>query len=399
MRSRLGTCVLLLSLAPGLAHALEFVDGQLQLHGFASQAVVATSDNRLFGNSADTSFDFTELGLNASYQVEPSLLVAGQILARRAGEMYDGTPSLDYGLVDYRFLSETTHHLGVRVGRIKNPFGLYNETRDVPFTRPGIFLPQVIYYDKVRNLLLSYDGAMFYGDLFTETGNLSLNLGFGQSVIDDNVEWAYFADDPDGQLEGRGGINWGIGSLWFSTPAETLKLGLSGIVTQMDYDAGPESYLESGSIDVVDWVASLQYNAADWTISAEYSRTPTRWNDFGELFPFKDQVMEGYYLQGAYRLLPSLELMVRYEEGFANRQDRDGRAFSALTGGITPRFDFFSKIGTIGLRWDIRPNIMLRLEAQQHDGTFHLSVRENPPPPDDLVREWDLFAASISLRF
>jgi hypothetical protein len=397
MRTRLSIAVLLAWMTPSAAPGLEFVDGKLQVHGFASQAVVKSTDNNYFGDSPDTSFDFTEIGLNASYQSTPNLLFSGQLLVRRAGEMYDGTPSLDYGLVDFSPVSDTEKRLGVRLGRIKNPFGLYNETRDVPFTRPGIFLPQVIYYDKVRNLLLSYDGIMFYGDRYLDQGNLSLNLGVGQSVIDNNVEWAYLGGDFEGSLEGDG-INWGIGSLWFSTPADDLKLGLSAIVTEMAFNAGPESPLSSGTIDVFDWVASFQYNAADWTISAEYSRAPTRWNDLGPFFPFKDQVMEGYYLQGAYRLRPNLEIMARYEEGFANRKDRDGRGFSDLTGGITPRSDFFSKILTAGLRWDINPNIMFRLEYQRHDGTYALSIRENPDP-GDLVREWDVFAASISVRF
>jgi hypothetical protein len=397
MRTRLCVAALLTCLAPSRAPALELVDGKLQVHGFASQAVLKSTDNNYFGNSPGTSFDFTEIGLNASYQSTPSLLFSGQLLVRRAGEMYDGTPSLDYGLVDFTPISDTERRLGVRLGRIKNPFGLYNETRDVPFTRPSIFLPQVIYYDKIRNALLSYDGIMFYGDRYLEQGNLSLNLGVGQSVIDDNVEWAYLGDDLEGDLSAEG-INWGIGSLWFSTPADELKLGLSAILTETEFDADPESFLTPGTINVFDWVASFQYNAADWTISAEYSRAPTRWNDLGPYFPFEDQVLEGYYLQGAYRLRPNLEIMTRYEEGFANRHDRDGRELSDLTGGTTPRSDFFSKIWTLGLRWDLDPNIMFRLEFQRHDGTYALSIRENPDP-GDLVREWDVFAASVSVRF
>jgi hypothetical protein len=90
--------------------------------------------------------------------------------------------------------------------------------------------------------------------------------------------------------------------------------------------------------------------------------------------------------------------MLRYEEGFADRNDRSGKQASALTGGITPPFDFYSKIFTAGVRWDILPNLMLRVEYQHHQGTFHLSIRENPDP-SQLVESWDLFAASISVRF
>jgi hypothetical protein len=397
MLNRASTLALLAAVVSTPAAALNFRDGTVQIHGFASQALVRTSANRWFGDSPDTSFDFTEIGINASYQSTPNLLFSGQVLVRRAGDMYDGTPTLDYGLVDFTLASDTEKRLGVRLGRIKNPFGLYNETRDVPFTRPGIFLPQVIYYDKVRNSLLSYDGIMLYGERYSDVGNLSLNLGAGQSIVDDNFEWAYFGADYDGELRADG-VNWGIGSLWFNSPSDALKLGFSAILTDMEYDAGPYSPLESGSINVFDWVASFQYNAADWTISSEYSQAPTRWADFGPYFPFEKQVLEGYYLQGAYRILPNLEIMARYEEGYGDRNDRSGRTLSDLTGGFTPAFDFHTKVWTLGLRWDINPYIMFRLEAQRQDGTYALSIRENPDPTA-LVREWDVFAASISVRF
>ena len=105
--------------------------------------------------------------------------------------MYDGTPSLDYGLIDLTLNETDTRLLGVRLGRLKNPLGLYNETRDVPFTRPSVFLPQSVYFDKVRNLILSTDGLMFYGDYRTRYGNFSLTLGGGQAVTDVNLEWVF----------------------------------------------------------------------------------------------------------------------------------------------------------------------------------------------------------------
>ncbi len=171
----------LLTLHPLSSKAAESVWTSLQLHGFAAQAVLGTSDNRWFARYDGASFDFTEVGLNASLRPQPWLLLAGQVLARRAGEMYDGTPAIDFALADVSLLSTPRQRAGLRLGRIKNPLGLYNETRDVPFTHPGIFLPQVVYFDKVRNLVLSTDGAMLYGETDTALGTLSLNLQGGQS--------------------------------------------------------------------------------------------------------------------------------------------------------------------------------------------------------------------------
>lgn len=369
---------------------------RLQIHGFASTTMVNTTANNYYGRGEDWTVDFTELGLNASYQLNQRILLAAQALGRRAGKMYDGSPSLDYALADLSILSATDHSVGLRLGRIKNPLGLYNETRDVPFTRPGIFLPQTVYYDKVRNLLLSSDGAMLHAESFGALGNLSLVVGGGQAVVDENVEWTYLGYDYPGKME-PDGVTW-IGSLWYGTADERYRAGLSGAKGRMRYDPQVNSPLGAGEIDYFYWVASLQYNSEDVTLSAEYSQVPVEWRNFGPVFPFENQTAEGYYLQAAYRLRPDLELMVRYDEGYADRNDRGGQRSSDLTGGMTPRFDFFTKILTAGIRWDVFPNLMLRAEYQRHDGTLATSIRENPDP-GQLRRHWDAFALSVSVRF
>ena len=48
---------------------------------------------------------------------------------------------------------------------MKNPFGLYNEARDVIWTRPSVLLPQSIYFDSLalREIELASDGGILYG--------------------------------------------------------------------------------------------------------------------------------------------------------------------------------------------------------------------------------------------
>jgi len=365
----------------------------LQVHGFASQAAVRTSDNRFFGNSPETSFEFTEIGVNASLPLNSHTLLSGQLLARRAGEMYDGTPDLDYGLADVTLASSEEQRSGVRIGRLKNPLGIYNETRDVPFTRPGIFLPQTVYYDKIRNLVLSLDGLMLYGETYTNLGTMSLTVGGGRPLLDDNVEWTFLRNDYDGEFEPDGIMK--LARLWYAMPGEQLKFGLSGTMLSLQFDPGQHSPLRAGTTSIFYWVASIQYDAEDWTLTAEYAREPLEWRDY-VVIPNLKTTVEGYYLQGTYRVRPNVELLLRYEEGFANRNDRDGVRSSALTG--TPPFTYFSKIWTAGLRWDINRQWMVRAEYQRHHGTFVLSFRENPDP-SRLSEHWNLFAVQAAFRF
>ena len=369
---------------------------RLQIHGFASVTGIQTSANRFLGSTRQGSVNFIEVALNASYQFNPRVLFSGQVLARRAGSLANGSPVLDYGLVDVTLAETVTRRFGVRVGRIKNPLGLYNETRDVPFTRPSIFLPQVIYFDKLRNLILSTDGVMFYGDVATRYGDFSLTLGGGQSVLDENVEWAFLGGNYPGKFE-PDGLAW-VGSLWYSAFHERLRLGLSGINSSLAYRpgrSGPD--LPAGRTDITDLILSAQYNAEHWTLTSEYSGLPLQWQGFGPFFPYRKMTGEGYYLQGTYRVMPKVDLVLRYEEGFADRRDRNGVRASTAVGGLVPSSDYFSKVWTFGVRWDIDPHVMLRADYERHQGTYTISSRENDPAA--LVKDWDLFALQIAVRF
>ena len=391
------TFAALAALATSVLAGDSFWD-QIQIHGFGSQAAVRTSDNRWFGNSPDTSFDFTELALNVSARVDPKLLFSAQVLFRRAGDMYNGDPVLDYGLADLTLHSSAEGRFGVRLGRIKNPLGIYNETRDVPFTHPGIFLPQVVYYDRVRNLLLSTDGGMLYGDSYNSFGNLSLTIGTGQAVIDENVEWAYVNGDFDGDMKPNG--NTWISSFWYTNPSERLKIGLSAAALSIKFepDSMPYQSLGAGKTDIIYWILSAQYNAEKWTMTAEYAREPLQWRGYGPFFPDREVTSEGYYLQGTYRVRPNLELLARYEEGFPDKDDRSGRKGEVATGGFLPANFGFSKTLTAGIRWDINPYWMLRAEYAYNNGTFILSWRENPDF-GDLARYWNLFSVQVAFRF
>lgn len=369
-------------------------NGNVQLHGFASQGAVQTSANRFYGDSPDTSFDFTEIGLNASWRLSPQLLLAGQVLSRRAGDMSDGSPELDFALADITLSSGDTHRAGLRLGRMKNRLGLYNETRDVPFTRPSIFLPQVVYFDKVRNLVLSTDGAQLYADSYQPFGTLSATLATGLPVIDENVEAALLVGDLPGEIEHR--ENSWLASLWYHSPAERIKLGISGVTMalQQDWNLTPAT----PTVDLVYWIASAQYNGPNWTFSAEYMGLPGRWRDYAPARMDRNQTSEGYYGQLTYRLNPPLELMLRYEEGFADRDDRDGSEIQRLTLGMVPSRASASRILSLGLRWDISRQWMLRAEYQRHNGNFILSELENPDF-QRFEKHWDLFAVQAAFRF
>jgi len=111
-----------------------------------------------------------------------------------------------------------------------------------------------------------------------------------------------------------------------------------------------------------------------------------------------DAAAEGYFAQLAWDVKENVSLLVRYGEGFADRNDRSGKDFSGMTFGMAPAHSRYSKIWTTGVRWDATRNLMLRAEYQRHNGTFVLSSKENPDPRS-TDPDWDLFSLEASYRF
>lgn len=130
-KSIIGIFIVLLGYPPHAA-ALDLGIGDWQAHGFVSQGYTLTSDYNFFGHSrGDGSLDFTEIGVNFSGHLQPNLLLAAQGLYRSTGGSDQESFRLDFANLDYHLSIGERATAGVRLGRVKNPFGLYNEARDV----------------------------------------------------------------------------------------------------------------------------------------------------------------------------------------------------------------------------------------------------------------------------
>lgn len=374
------------------AYALEGPD-TLQIHGFASQAFIYTSDNNFFGDTQDGSFEFTELGLNASIRPIPDLQISSQILSRRAGEGDDGGVRLDYGLVDYSLFFKETGGLGIRIGRIKNPFGLYNDTRDVAFTRPSIFLPQSIYFDRTRNLALSSDSMIAYGERRIDFGNLFFELGLGYPDVDDiEIESSLLSGDRPGSLDDK--ISY-IGKLLFEQDEGRIRFGISTVILNLEYKPlGSADPFRAGTIRFIPVVLSAQYNAESWSLSSEFARRRIEFEDLVAI-PDAQLTGESFYIQAAYQFLNDMEGLVRYDILYQNRDDRRGER---LTARGLPNHAGFAKDWTFGLRWDITESLMSRVEYHYVDGTAWLPVLDNIGL-SSTKRYWDMFAILLSYRF
>ncbi|WP_328986444.1 hypothetical protein [Thiorhodovibrio winogradskyi] len=377
----------------------------LQIHGFATQGLSATSANRLFGNSPDVSFKLRELGLNLSTRPTPDLLLSAQILSRTAGDVDNGDLRLDYGFLDYAFRQSFEDKWGLRLGRVKNPIGIYNETRDVDFTRPGILLPQSIYLDRARSILMSSDAAFLYGEQRLGPGTASLNMGYGTPQADDEEleRSMLLGRDWAGHLRGEASR---LGRILYQMDSGWL-FGLTLGEARMDFNArGSDApLLSDGAITLGYQLLSLQYERPDWSLTAEFLRQTKKTRGFGPLLEDGNTAGDNYYIQLIRRLSERLQLLLRYEEGYvdnADKQGKDAAAHSKLLQSLglpgVARHNLYGIDWTLGLRWDPAPNWVVKTEYHRIKGTMWVPFTENPSI-EAMEENWDLFLFTVGYWF
>ncbi|HET8706674.1 MAG TPA: hypothetical protein VFM46_10265, partial [Pseudomonadales bacterium] len=154
--------------------------------GFVSQSGIYTSDNSFFGADTDNrvSGEFSENGIIATGAFFDKFDFATQIISRRQGTLANGNPKIDYLQVLYRFDETMNYNQALKLGRFKTPLGFYNETREVPFTRSSIILPQGLYWEKVRNMRSFINGAQYMLDYRSGLSEYYLRASYGQLQVD-----------------------------------------------------------------------------------------------------------------------------------------------------------------------------------------------------------------------
>ncbi|MFO1433067.1 MAG: porin [Candidatus Competibacteraceae bacterium] len=370
----------------------------LQFHGFASQGYSLTSENNFFGQSQnDGSFDYTEVGANASWLPFNHLQLSGQLLFRRAGETDPHSLRMDYGFLDYTVLSDETNRWGLRLGRVKIPTGFYNETRDVAFTRPSILLPQSIYPDSIRSLSLSSDGLYVYGERRSEYGDFFLSLGAGYpQAIDRELEPFFFGEKLPGKFESKPSY---ISRLLYEWNGGQIRAAVTYFRANLDYNSSGAPFpddVPSGSLRIQPWIFSLQYNAEHWSLTGEYSLRKLNSQGFGQ--SSNTVLQESYYIQGSYRFSPQWEVLLRYDVDYADIDDKNGKKQAASDPFGRPYYHWFAKDWTVGLSWYALSDFMLRAEYHRVDGTYWLPALDNPDL-DDTSHNWGLFLIMASYRF
>ncbi|HHS99508.1 MAG TPA: hypothetical protein ENK73_01505, partial [Thiomicrospira sp.] len=311
--------MLFLASLPSLASAIVIND-DTHINGFISQGLMMTPDNAYAGIE-DSSTDVRALGLNGFYTVNDQLHISGLVLANRIGEVSNGEPKIHYLLADYHSYDEDGRTFGVRLGRVQNQFGIYNSTRFIPNTRPGILVPQSVYFDSsLRELMMSTDGINLYARAQTSIGEFELNLYAGSRDNEKKaIEVFIFKKDIPGDFKesditgfkldftpnSKHELNLAYSVLRFGSKLDGASVYNDEqiVAAQTQIDANPfltPTYTTSFDLDVLMQMFSLQHSTGNWVFTGEYSLIQGDYSNVSILHDEKPDTQvtsDGYYLQ------------------------------------------------------------------------------------------------------
>ena len=165
----------------GAAQDLE----NLQIHGFATQGFLYSSHNNyLTMKSSAGSLQWTEGAISVSDAVTNKLRIGIQLHMYHMGQFGGPDVRVDWASGDYK----VNDYLGFRVGKIKTPLGLYNDSQDVDALFLWVLLPQAMYPNDNRDYDLSEMGGEVYGgiNLGERGGRVQCRGHVGASQLDAN---------------------------------------------------------------------------------------------------------------------------------------------------------------------------------------------------------------------
>jgi len=365
--------------------AVSIGNSNVQIGGFFSQGYLKSSKNNFPFEAKDGTWDFREMAVNVSTTVGSHLRVGAQGFAQRLGNYGEDKVKLDWAVADYNFRQE----IGVRVGRIKYPKGLYGEALDVDAIRPFIFLPSALYNPVLRDFSASFDGAMIYGTIPTaKAGSFDYKVFYGDIAMNTEQGVADFFNDTSlyaGGVKTLGTDSVKGAAVDWSTPINGLKLHasyskLTHVVGKGQFAAMPVlPILIDVSPAYTTFGAEYAYN--EWTFAAEWQRQEGA--ALIQALPALDSPSKygtrGYYASVARRLGEKWELGTYYS-----------KVEDAHTAPTEPKASNEMKDWALSVRYNVNEHVILKAELHSIDGRYNVfnTVRTPNPTKADSSSFW-----------
>ncbi len=332
---------------------------QFDSNAYLAQGYLNSNGNQYYGDSRDGSFEYHEAAANGYASYGDELRFAGQIFTRDAGANDNDEPRIDYLFVDWG-QKQLNRDIGIRIGRVKNNLGLYNDVSDVIFTRPSILMPYSVYLqgNGLRDILFSSDGAQLYFRQNQGQTAHHVTLTAGRSRdLNDKTSSNIFGT---GNLPGDNRLH---NPLFFQyrniSDYGRRILGVSYFEAKLQFHSDGSLPVDP-ELNSQMTVLSAQQHFEKLSLTAELSHNRLL-ASFGGISG--ELVRQGGYLQAEYRHNSRWNGLLRADIGY---DDRDNRAQSRNR-------DF-----AVGVRWTPDNHWLWAAEWHWIDGTSAIPRRDNP---------------------
>jgi hypothetical protein len=220
-----GLVVLVLGAAG--AHAQSLDDLNIQIHGYATQGFLYTTQNNFLAmTTSNGSPNWTEAVVNLGAAPVSGLRIGVQLRYELLGN-YSNEVILDWAAADYK----VAESFGVRFGKVKIPSGLFNEVQDIDPSYMWSLLPQGTYPIASRTGQLATFGGVAYGTVSipSHLGKIDYRGWSGDVTLPPND--GYFLSFKEEGIvfsNGLSSVQTG-GALHWRTPLPGLMIGASDI--------------------------------------------------------------------------------------------------------------------------------------------------------------------------
>lgn len=387
-------------MAVGDARAIDLLGDKLAIHGFASQGYLDSTGNNYLTASRNGTFQLNEFGLTLTSRLTDKFHLGAQFLSRDYGTVGNNEVRLDWALADYRF-----HDLlGVRIGKIKRPMGFYNEERDSDFLRPMVFLPQSIYDETRRDMLIACIGGGVYGNVPAGIlGDFDYQFFRGWFDFPDDSTIARATRVSAQNVASRKNLgavtDLDMDNKYVVGAQVIFNTSIDGLRGAVSWQRGHhELILNDGALPPGDlairgkYVYSLEYVNGPLTLAGEYAETDREQKLFG--ISTVDGRTQEWYVMGTWAFNEQLSLSLLYDVFYSDKHDRDGTYFTRQG---KPDYMAWRKDFGAGVRFDINPSWTVKAEWHEVDGAaLYLELYNSPL---DTKRRWGYGVVKVSYNF
>ncbi|MEQ3657547.1 MAG: porin [Glaciecola sp.] len=351
--NKLFTLSLVTLAVSSVAHA------DVRINGFANfTGGIASSEDTLYG--FEDSIDYANqslFGLQVSGDVSENVTATGQIVTRGSD---DFSANFEWAYLTYA----ATENTSVSVGRLRMPLFRYSSSLDVAYSYHWVVAPASVYdvpfnnIDGIRVDYAGYSGDWEYGLQFV-VGNVNneFTLGGQPGELTINNVALVSADLAYENWKFRG--VYATSKVTFDIPALDAPFGQLGQISS-DFESTLQAVDDTG----VFYGASIEYDAFNWFVAAEYTGIEIE----DSFYPQE----ENYYVTAGIRT-GKWTPFITYEKSDINRDPKfvgDIAAFPAplqvpltqLVVGIQQSVMSENNTLSVGTRYDLSTSIALKAD-------------------------------------